>query len=131
VNFEKGPLGSAVIKVDAPITTRGAVSPTAREIARIVPVRIPGRALGSTWFQTVCQRVPPSPKLANRREFGTALIASCALMIINGRIRTPRVSPAERIVRPLSVDPSPPIPKTVPLVIGSSRRTKIARPKIP
>jgi hypothetical protein len=48
VNFEKGPLGSIVMKVEAPITTKGAVSPTAREIAKMVPVRIPEIALGKT-----------------------------------------------------------------------------------
>jgi hypothetical protein len=34
---------------------------------------------------------------------GTARIASRALMITNGRISSPSVSPAERIVRPLAV----------------------------
>ena len=34
--------------VDAPTTTSGAVSPMARETAKMVPVRMPGRALGST-----------------------------------------------------------------------------------
>jgi hypothetical protein len=43
--------------VDAPTTTRGAVSPIAREIASIVPVNIPGTELGSTWYQVVCHLV--------------------------------------------------------------------------
>ena len=38
----------------------GAVSPMARESARITPVRMPGSADGSTWWRTVCQRVAPS-----------------------------------------------------------------------
>ena len=48
VNFEKSPVGSTVMKVDAPTTTKGAVSPMARDMERIVPVRMPGRALGNT-----------------------------------------------------------------------------------
>ena len=61
MNFENGPLGSKTIKVEAPTTISGAVSPIARDIARIVPVRMPGMACGSTWFQTVCHLVAPRP----------------------------------------------------------------------
>ena len=49
------------MKVDAPTTTTGAVSPTAREIARIVPVKIRSNDAGSTWYQIVCHLVAPSP----------------------------------------------------------------------
>src|SRR5688572_33394557 len=98
VNFEKGELGSKLIAVDAPTTTNGAVSPMAREMARIVPVRIPGSALGNTCDQTVCHLVAPTPKLALRSERGTARIASCALIMITGSTSKPRVSPAESTV---------------------------------
>ena len=48
------------MKVSAPIVISGAVSPIARESARIVPVRMPGSAAGSTTRQTTCERVAPS-----------------------------------------------------------------------
>ncbi len=38
----------------------GAVSPMARDSARIKPVSTPGSAIGSTWFQIVCHLVAPS-----------------------------------------------------------------------
>ena len=44
VNFENGDEGSKLMAVDAPTTTSGAGSPMAREMARIVPVRMPGMA---------------------------------------------------------------------------------------
>ena len=56
-----GDSGMNVINVAAaPIATSGAASPIARLIARITPVMMPGVAAGSTWCQTVCQRVAPS-----------------------------------------------------------------------
>ena len=69
--------GTNVMNVAAPIVTSGAVSPIAREIARMIPVRIPPAALGTTTPRIVCQRVAPSPKLASRRLLGTARSASC------------------------------------------------------
>ena len=38
----------------------GAVSPMVRDIARMSPVRMPGKAIGSTWCQMVCHRLAPS-----------------------------------------------------------------------
>ncbi len=52
------------MKVEAPTTTSGAVSPKALAIARIVPVRIPGAALGSTWVRIVCHLVAPRARPA-------------------------------------------------------------------
>src|SRR5574339_1319208 len=95
VNFENGEEGSKLMAVDAPTTTSGAVSPMAREMARMVPVRMPGMALGSTCDQTVCHLVAPTPKLALRSDRGTARIASCALMMMIGKTSKPRVKPAE------------------------------------
>ena len=46
--------------VTAPIMISGAVSPIARESARIEPVAIPGIAAGSTWRETTCHWVAPS-----------------------------------------------------------------------
>ncbi len=39
----------------------GAVSPMARDSARMTPVRMPGIAAGSTWWKTTCQREAPTP----------------------------------------------------------------------
>ena len=61
VNLEKGPVGSVVMKVEAPTTMRGAVSPKARETDRMVPVKMPPTALGKTWCQMVCHLVAPRP----------------------------------------------------------------------
>ena len=93
-------------------------------------MRIPGIATGSTWLRTICHRVAPSPRAAFRSELGTAVSASWALMITTGRVRRPRVMPAERIVRPLS-DGAGPAVKIAPDVTGSSARTRIAKPSIP
>ncbi len=103
----------------------------ARETDRIVPVRIPGIAFGRTWLHTVCQRVAPSPKAASRSEFGTALIASCELMIIRGRMSKPKVRPAEMIVRPLAVVESV-RPKIAATCEGLQNAcTNTARPRMP
>ena len=45
---------------NAPSVMSGAVSPMARESARISPVRMPGTAEGRTWCQIVCHFVAPS-----------------------------------------------------------------------
>ena len=61
----------------------GAVSPIAREIARIVPVKIPGKELGQIRdARSFPNGLRPTHKLACRNELGTARIASCPLMMI-------------------------------------------------
>src|SRR5690606_40621395 len=60
VKPSSGPFGTNGTKASAPMMSSGAASPIARERARIVPVRMPGSASGSTWCRTVCQRVAPS-----------------------------------------------------------------------
>jgi hypothetical protein len=55
------PSGPYRMNATAPTTTSGAVSPIARAIARIAPVRMPGSAIGSTTCRVHCQRVAPSP----------------------------------------------------------------------
>src|SRR6478735_4025029 len=58
--------------VDAPDVSRtGEVSPTARATPRISAVARPGRAVGSTTFQTVSHRPAPSAYDASRSPPGT------------------------------------------------------------
>lgn len=45
----------------APKNKIGAVSPAPLLIAKIVPVKIPGRACGRTTFLIVCHFVAPNP----------------------------------------------------------------------
>ena len=117
--------------MEAPTTTSGAVSPITRDIDKIVPVKMPGMALGKTWFQIVCHFVAPIPRLASRNEGGTAFIASCAAMMIIGKPNNPSVRPADKTVRPLAVVPASTYPNAAPLVIGSRKRTNTANPNIP
>ena len=100
VNCEKGLVGSVSKKVAAPTTISGAVSPTARDTDKIVPVMMPGRAAGKTCRQIVCQRVAPNPYDASRIVYGTARMASCELMMMIGNINSTSVNPAETSVRP-------------------------------
>ena len=60
VKGEKRSEGRKGTYVSAPIVMSGAVSPMARDSARMRPVRIPGKAAGRTWCQMVCHRVAPS-----------------------------------------------------------------------
>ena len=78
----------------------GAVSPIARDSARIVPVAMPGIAAGSTCFQIVCHWVAPSAIEPSRIEGGTARIASRPAMITTGSTSSPRVSPPASTTRP-------------------------------
>ena len=65
-------IGLVLKNVDAPeVSSTGAVSPTARATPRISAVARPGRAVGSTTFQTVCHRPAPSAYDASRRPPGT------------------------------------------------------------
>ena len=127
VNLENGPVGSIVMKLAAPTSINGAVSPIALATARIVPVRIPGIATGRTWLRTVCHLVAPTPKPACRSELGTARRASCELIITTGRVNKPRVRPADSTVLPLAAS----FPKIAPDVIGSSTLTRMANPSMP
>ena len=80
---------------------RGAVSPMARERARMVPVRIPGMAIGSTWSRSTSHLVAPRASPAWRRLSGTAFSASRVAMMITGMTSRLMVSPPARMVRPL------------------------------
>jgi len=94
------PLGGVAMKARMPIISSGAVSPSARAMPMIVPVRMPGSASGMTWWKTTCTRLAPIPSAASRIEGGTALIALRLAMTMTGMIIsasvTPPTSAAER-----------------------------------
>ena len=48
------------IRLEPAVKITAAVSPMLRPMLSMMPVTIPGSALGSTTRVTVCQRVPPS-----------------------------------------------------------------------
>ena len=85
----------------------GAVSPTARESARIEPVAIPGIEAGSTCRQTTCHFVAPRANAPCRIESGTARIASRDATTTVGRTTRVRMSPPAKTTRPM------PIPRTM------------------
>src|SRR3989304_7457107 len=70
VKSSNGLVLSKAMKVKAPIMIRAAVSPMARDTARIMPVIMPGIAPGSTWFHTVCQWLGGRPPGAPPRRGG-------------------------------------------------------------
>src|SRR5688572_31556574 len=62
--------GRNAMKLSAPIVMMGAVSPMARDIPTIAPVRIPGRAAGSRYILTACHLSAPRPYAASRVSNG-------------------------------------------------------------
>ena len=96
------------------MTTSGAVSPIARDIAKILPVKIPGIAAGRTTRKIVCHFVAPIPYEASRCSLGTARMASCAATIITGKINKLIVKPAAKTLLPSPI-----------------MRTKIVKPSNP
>jgi hypothetical protein len=109
------PPGAKATNVAAPTTISGAVSPMARDSARITPVAMPGIDAGSTWRQIVCHFVAPSARAPSRIDGGTARIASREAMITTGRTSRPSVSEPDSTTRPRSSGP----------------RTMNARPRMP
>ena len=83
-----------------PIISSGAVSPSARAMPMIVPVRMPGRASGRTWWNTTWTRLAPIASAPSRIEGGTALIALRPEMTMTGMVISasvmPPISGAER-----------------------------------
>ncbi len=83
-----------------PISSSGAVSPSARARPMIVPVRMPGMASGNTWWNTACIFEAPTPSAAERIEGGTAFSAERVAMMIVGSVisvsTSPPTSAAER-----------------------------------
>ena len=94
-------VGGAAMKARIPISSSGAVSPNARAVPMIVPVRMPGIASGRTWWNTTCTGEAPTLSAASRIDGGTALIALRAVMtitgiVINASVRAPTID-AERV----------------------------------
>ncbi len=73
----------------------GATSPAPRLTARIVPVRMPGAACGTTTCMTVCNLVAPSASDASRSSRGTARSASSVATMTTGSVSTAMVSDAQ------------------------------------
>ena len=73
-------------KATIPISSSGAVCPSALASPRIVPVRIPGIASGRTWWNTVCIFDAPTPKAASRIDGGTARIDARVAMMMVGSV---------------------------------------------
>ena len=87
------PPGGAAMKARMPIISSGAVSPSARAMPMIVPVRMPGSASGRTWWNTTWTGDAPTPSAASRIEGGTALIALRPAMTITGMVISASVRP--------------------------------------
>ena len=77
-----------------------AVSPTMRPMARMMPDKMPGTAVGSTMHITVLSLPAPKPKLPSRYKSGTESRASSVVRIISGRIIIASVSAPESIEKP-------------------------------
>src|SRR5687768_4861015 len=76
------------------------VSPTARDIAKIIDTVMPEEAAGTITRKAVCRRVAPIPYEASRKDFGTARSASSLKEEMYGIIITPITNPAERALNP-------------------------------
>ncbi len=87
-------------KKAAPVNRIGAVSPAARSRPKMTPVRMPGRAWGSTMRRMVCQRVAPNETLTVRKACGTARRASSAVLMMTGRVMMESVNEAARMLVP-------------------------------
>ena len=66
-------VGGLAMKARMPIISSGAVSPSARAMPMIVPVRMPGSASGRTWWKTTWTGDAPMPSAASRIDGGTPL----------------------------------------------------------
>ena len=87
------PPGTSTTNATIPIISSGAVSPRARAMPMMVPVRIPGIASGRTWWTTTWRGEAPSPRAASRIEGGTAWIETRPVMMIVGSVIRARVTP--------------------------------------
>src|SRR5699024_1986302 len=97
--------------VGIPINISGAVSPNARDNAKIKPVKIPGIAAGKTTLRIVCHLFPPKPYEASLTGLGTDLIASWLATIITGTISSDMVKAAAN-TELLTASASIPMPLT-------------------
>ena len=73
----------------------GATSPAPRLTARMVPVKMPGAACGTTTCMTVCSLVAPRASEASRSSRGTARSASSVATITTGSVSTAMVRAAQ------------------------------------
>ena len=67
-----------------PVSISGATSPAPRAMARIMPVRMPGLACGSTIRRIVCHFEAPHAMEASRSDRGTAASASSVATMTTG-----------------------------------------------
>ena len=74
------------------VNIKAALSPTILPIARIIPAKIPGTALGRISLNTVWSLPAPSQKLPSLYESGTAARASSEVLIIKGNIIIAKVT---------------------------------------
>ena len=82
------------MNVSAPIVMMGAVSPIARDMPMITPVRMPGIEYGTMWSRTVCHLVAPTANAPSRIIAGIERMASRVATITTGRIKSASVRPA-------------------------------------
>ena len=101
----------------------GAVSPNARDNARMKPVSIPGIAAGNTTRRIVCHLFPPKPYEASLTEFGTDLIASWLATIMTGKISNDMVNAAAS-TELLQASASIPIPLTKIVSLSKPKTTE-------
>jgi hypothetical protein len=83
-----------------PISSSGAVSPSACARPMMVPVRMPGMASGRTWWNTVCILEAPTPSAASRIDGGTAFSAARVAMMMRGSVISVSTSPPTMGGRP-------------------------------
>jgi hypothetical protein len=97
MNWGRAAIGSstAVEKnwLPSEVNSRGAVSPAARAIASMMPVRIPGAAIGSTTLQVVRQRGAPSDRAASFCATGTRRRISSVDRTTIGNMMMPIATP--------------------------------------
>ena len=85
--------GTSAMKATMPIISNGAVSPSARAMPMIEPVRMPGIASGRTWWNTACMGEAPTASAPSLIEGGTAPMATRAVMMMVGSVIRASVRP--------------------------------------
>ncbi len=80
-------------------SSRGAVSPITRATPNMMPVMMPGRAVGRTILAMVRQRGTPSASEASRSSLGTSLSISSVDRTTTGIIRIARAKVAAKPLR--------------------------------
>jgi len=78
----------------------GAVSPVARAKAKMAPVMIPGRAAGKTTVRMAAHFPAPRASAPSRKERGTVLSDSSLALMVQGRLKSPKVSPLAKTLPP-------------------------------